>query len=56
MQAPWLRFDSTGTPVGSSSWVPEALGAGGNPTRLTPVCRRGRIGMGDRKEEPLWPG
>lgn len=56
MQTPWLLVDSTRTPVGSSGWGSGALGAGANPTRLTPVCRRGRIGMGDRKEEPLWPG
>jgi hypothetical protein len=36
--------------------VGSTLGSGGDPTRLTPVRRRERIGMGDRKEEPLWPG
>jgi hypothetical protein len=36
--------------------VSGALDAGRNPTCLTPECRRGRIGMGDPKEEPLWPG
>ena len=30
-----------------------SLGAGGDRTRLTPVRRRGRIGMGDQKEEPV---
>ena len=25
-------------------------------TRLTPGLRGGRIGSGDRKEDPLWPG
>jgi hypothetical protein len=27
-----------------------------DPAHLTPVRRHGRIGMGNQKEEPLWPG
>jgi len=45
----------SGRRLREAGW-PRRLGAGGDSTHLTPVLQRGRIGTGDRKEEPLWPG